>query len=199
MTPDLLAVVSLGAVVESGQNFKAGINLEIIDYATKQIKFSEQKIIKLNNTSPGASNSKRALSVANALHRTLMYAVFPPMIVGTDGQNVTIAQGSDYFKVGDRLVLKKLGQELRDPHTKEFLSYDYSDVGEAVVTYTDARITRAKISRLAIQTLSAETVSSERFQVSRIGQSIDDLLGVSENTGKIKKNKNDDIFLIDDD
>jgi hypothetical protein len=199
MAPDLLAVVSLGAFVESGKHFRVGVNLDVIDYATKQIKFSEQKNMKLNTDNLEVASGKRAVSVANALHRVLMYAVFPPMVVGTDGQHVTIAQGSDYFKVGDRLVLKKLGQELRDPHTKEFLSYDHLDVGEAVVTYTDARITRAKISKLAIPTLSAEAVLSERFQVARVGQSIDDLLGVTENSEKGKKKKSDDIFLIDDD
>jgi hypothetical protein len=121
------------------------------------------------------------------------------LVVGADGQFLTIAQGSDYFKVGDKLVIKKLGPSLRDPHTGEFLSYDQSDVGEAVVSYVDARISRAKVSKLLISGLNAETISTQTFQVFRLGQSLDDIFGSDEEKSSNNKKSKKDIFVTGDD
>ena len=137
--------------------------------------------------------------IASSLYRTVIYTTFPPLVVGADGQFLTIAQGSDYFKIGDKLVIKKLGQSLRDPHTGEFLSYDQTDVGEAVVSYVDARISRAKVSKLIISDLNTDTISSQTFQVFRLGQSLDDIFGSDEDkSGNAKKSKKD-IFVTGDD
>jgi len=199
MTPDLLAVISMGAISKEAKNIRVAVNLQVIDYSTRQIKFAEKKFIKLGLADTTTSSTSRINLVSGFLYRALIYAVFPPLVVGTDGQFLTIAQGSDYFKVGDKLILKKLGEELRDPHTKEFLSYDQIDVGEATVTYSDPRITRAKISKIIIENFNSEAVLSANFQVFRVGQSIEDLIGTKPNDSNTSKKNKESIFLTDDD
>ena len=199
MTPDFLAIVSIGAVAGSKGSQRVSVNLEIIDYATRLIKFSERKTIRVQSDEVHSRVVRKANMIASSLYRTVIYTTFPPLVVGADGQFLTIAQGSDYFKIGDKLVIKKLGQSLRDPHTGEFLSYDQTDVGEAVVSYVDARISRAKVSKLIISDLNAETISTQTFQVFRLGQSLDDIFGSDEEkSGNTKKSKKD-IFVTGDD
>jgi len=199
MTPDFLAVVSIGAVAGSKGSQRVSVNLEIIDYATRLIKFSERKSIRVQSDEADSRVVRKANLIASSLYRTVIYTTFPPLIVGADGQFLTIAQGSDYFKIGDKLVIKKLGQSLRDPHTGEFLSYDQTDVGEAVISYVDARISRAKVSKLLISDLNADTISIQKFQVFRLGQSMEDIFGSDETkSGNAKKSKKD-IFVTGDD
>ena len=198
MTPDVLAVVTLGATAGSRDAQRVSVSLEIIDYATRQIKFSERKSINVHSNEADSRVVRKANLVASSLYRTVLYTTFPPLVVGADGQFLTIAQGSDYFKIGDKLVIKKLGQSLRDPHTGEFLSYDQMDVGEAVISYVDARISRAKISKLNMPAMNAETISTQTFQVFRLGQSMDDIFGSSNAKGANAKSKSD-IFVTGDD
>lgn len=199
MTPDFLAVVSIGAAAGSKGSQRVSVNLEIIDYATRLVKFSERKSIRIQSDEADARVVRKANLIASSLYRTVIYTTFPPLVVGADGQFLTIAQGSDYFKTGDKLVIKKLGQSLRDPHTGEFLSYDQTDVGEAVISYVDARISRAKISKLTISDLNAETISTQTFQVFRLGQSLDDIFGSAEIKSSNSKKSKKDIFVTGDD
>lgn len=199
MTPDVLAVVTLGAAAGARDSQRVSVNLEIIDYATRQIKFSERKSISVHSNEADSRVVRKANLVASSLYRTVLYTTFPPLVVGADGQFLTIAQGSDYFKIGDKLVIKKLGQSLRDPHTGEFLSYDQKDVGEAVISYVDARISRAKIAKLNMPAINAETISTQTFQVFRVGQTMDDIFGSADAKGGNAKKKKSDIFVTGDD
>ena len=199
MTPDFLAVVSIGSVAGSKGSQRVSVNLEIIDYATRLIKFSERKSIRVQSDEADSRVVRKANLIASSLYRTVLYTTFPPLVVGADGKFLTIAQGSDYFKIGDKLVIKKLGQSLRDPHTGEFLSYDQTDVGEAVISYVDARISRAQVLKLSISDLNSDTISTQTFQVFRLGQSMDDIFGSTEvKSGNAKKSKKD-IFVTGDD
>jgi hypothetical protein len=200
MTPDFLAVVSIGSVAGSKGSQRVSVNLEIIDYATRLIKFSERKSIRVQSDEADSRVVRKANLIASSLYRTVLYTTFPPLVVGADGKFLTIAQGSDYFKIGDKLVIKKLGQSLRDPHTGEFLSYDQTDVGEAVISYVDARISRAQVLKLSISDLNSDTISTQTFQVFRLGQSMDDIFGSTEvKSGNAKKSKKDIFVTVDHD
>ena len=97
-----------------------------------------------------------------------------------DSGFITIAQGADFFSMGDRLVVKKMGAALRDPHTGEYLSQEQTDVGSAVVTYVDARITRARLS--GALALDQALIASHKFQVWRSGEAAGDLFGALPTT-----------------
>ena len=94
--------------------------------------------------------------------------MYPPIIVGASEGFVTIAQGSDFFAVGEKLIVKKVGAALKDPHTDEFLGYDQTDIGTAEIVFSDKRISRAKVD--GNLNFSELGLSNKEYQVSRSGQ-----------------------------
>jgi hypothetical protein len=150
--------------------------IEIIDYSTRHIRLSERKSIPLR---PGdeSSNLRRLALLARSLSRTVVQTIFPPTVIGQDSGFITIGQGSDFFSLGDRLIVKMMGASLRDPHTGEYLSQEQIDIGTAVVTYVDARITRARLS--GTLNLDQSVLVSQRYQVWRSGEFAGDLFGSS--------------------
>lgn len=195
VAPDFIAVVA--TTVTNRPDGRATVfgSLEIIDYSTRQVKLSEKKSMPLK-AGDDTSNTRRLASLAKGLSRAVIQTVFPPTVIGADDGHITIGQGSDFFAVGDKLVVKRMGATLRDPHTGEYLSQDHTDVGSAVVTYVDSRIARAKLAGTV--TLDAKGLSSKTFQVARSGESAGDFftgLGVfsdvstSSEGGKAKTTK----------
>ena len=167
VAPDVIAVVDT-KVFRSGlgrQTLEA--RLEIVDYATRQIKFSEVKRLPVDLEDPRAT-SARIRILARGLSRALLDTVYPPLIVGADGLYVTIAQGSDYFSVGDRLVVRRLGAAIRDPHTGEFLGFEHVDLGEAEIVYTDKRVSKGQL--VSPIDIDVEGIAAKAYRVSRLGQ-----------------------------
>ncbi len=171
VAPDFIAVVSTSTTRRPDGRTTVYGSIEVIDYSTKQIKFSEKKSIPLK-AGDQTSNSRRVASLGKGLSRAVVQTIYPPTVIGEDTGFITIGQGSDFFSVGDKLIVKKMGATLRDPHTGEYLSQDHSDVGAAVVTYVDTRITRAKLS--AAISLEPKLVAKQAFQVWRSGESSGD-------------------------
>ena len=168
VAPDFLAIVSaelLGG--SSGRQSLVG-RLEIVDYATRQVKFSEKKSFPLR-TGDDASNARRVGILSKGLSRAVLQTLYPPTLVGFEDNEITIAQGSDFFSMGDKLVVKRMGNALRDPHSGEFLSYDHSDIGRAEVTYVDARITKARLTGQV--PIEQKLVLNKKYQVWRTGES----------------------------
>lgn len=168
VAPDVIAVTGARITSGSGSKRYAEATLEIIDYASRQVKFSAKKRLPLK-AGNDTSNRRRIAMLAKGLSRAVVETMYPPTIVGARDGFVTIAQGSDFFAVGDKLVVKKMGAALRDPHTDEFLGYDQSDMGTAVIVFVDKRISRAKVEGgLAFDNLG---LSNRAYQVARTGQS----------------------------
>jgi len=192
MAPDFLAVVTVEAVGKGSAKPSVVGMLEIIDYSSRQVKFSEKKSFPLK-AGDEASNRRRVGMLGKGLSRAVIQTVYPPIVVGSDEGHITIAQGSDFFNKGDQLVIKKMGAAIRDPHTGEFLSNDQTDIGKAEVTYVDARIARAKISG-QLQ-LDPKLLADKKYQVWRTGESSDDFFaglsggGDGEKSGGGKKSK----------
>jgi hypothetical protein len=107
----------------------------------------------------------------------VIQTIYPPVVIGQDGAFITIGQGSDFFSMGDRLIVKKMGAALRDPHTGEYLSQEQTDVGTAIVTYVDARIARARLSSAV--TMDQTLLVDHKYQVWRSGETAGDLFGGS--------------------
>jgi hypothetical protein len=176
VAPDFIAVVGVTTTSRSDGRTAAVGTIEIIDYSTRQIRLSEKKSIPLR---PGdeASNLRRLALLARGLSRTVIQTIYPPVVIGQDGAFITIGQGSDFFSMGDRLIVKKMGAALRDPHTGEYLSQEQTDVGTAIVTYVDARIARARLSSAV--TMDQTLLVDHKYQVWRSGETAGDLFGGS--------------------
>lgn len=198
MAPDFLVVVTLEQVGQNSAKPSAVGSLEVIDYSSRQVKFSEKKSFPLK-VGDDTSNRRRIGMLGKGLSRAVVQTVYPPIVVGIDEGHITIGQGSDFFNKGDVLIVKKMGKGIRDPHTGEFLSTEQAEVGKAEVTYVDERIARAKVSG-AIQ-LDPKLIADKKYQVWRTGESTDDffagLTGGSSSKEGGKKSKK--VFATDDD
>ena len=168
VAPDVIAVTGARITSGSGSKRYAEATLEIIDYASRQVKFAAKKRLPLK-AGNDTSNRRRIAMLAKGLSRAVIETMYPPTIVGVGDGFVTIAQGSDFFAVGDKLVVKRMGAALKDPHTDEFLGYDQSDIGTAVVVFVDKRISRAKVDGTPV--FDSMGIVNRAYQVARTGQS----------------------------
>lgn len=200
LAPDLLAILSTELVGKGTPRQRVVVSMEVVDYASRQIKFSERKS-RLVKSDSYSRIDMMARGVAKGIYSTVIQTVFPPLVVGAYGSEITIAQGSDFFSKGDRLSLVKLGDAVRDPHTGEFLSYTRSSLGEAEVVYTDLRITQAKL--IGDTNLEPGLIATGKVQVTRRGQELGNLLfwgaddGESDGKGKLKSRQKS-IFVTGD-
>lgn len=177
VAPDFIAVANIYPMQSKDNKYVIEASLEIIDYATRQVKFSEKKTANLNS-SDEASVNKQINMLAKRLARVVIETIYPPLIVGADEESVTIAQGSDFFNVGDKCIIRERLNVLRDPYTKEFLGYEQKDIGSVEIIYTDKRISKAKImSKLE---LSIDKIASKKYQIWRSGDSSIDLFKAAD-------------------
>jgi len=198
VAPDFLVVVTLDPVGRNSAKPSVVGSLEVLDYSSRQVKFSEKKSFPFK-VGDESSNRRRIAMLGKGLSRAVIQTVYPPIVVGMDEGFITIGQGSGFFNKGDLLVIKKMGKAIRDPHTGEFLSNEQTEVGKAEITYVDERIARAKVSG-TIQ-LDPKLIAGNNYQVWRTGESTDDFFagltgGASGNDGGKKSKK---LFVTDDD
>lgn len=198
VAPDFLVVVTLDPVGRNSAKPSVVGSLDVIDYSSRQVKFSEKKSFPFK-VGDESSNRRRIALLGKGLSRAVIQTVYPPIVVGMDDGFITIGQGAAFFNKGDLLVVKRMGKAIRDPHTGEFLSNEQTEVGKAEITYVDERISRAKVSG-SLQ-LDAKMIAGNNYQVWRTGESSEDffagLTGGSSNADKGKKSKK--LFVTDDD
>jgi hypothetical protein len=164
VAPDLLIVV--GVEESAGRDGRRNLfgTLEVVDYSTRQVRFSDRKMIVIDPSKP-SSVKVRVSALARMLSRSVLETAFPPTVIGFSENLITIGQGKDFFSVGDDFVLYELGNELRDPHTKEFLSHERKELGGGKITYTDARISQGSLQQAVAINQSA--IAGRKIVVSR--------------------------------
>jgi hypothetical protein len=195
VAPDVIAVMEVVTRPNAKGRLIAEASIEVIDYATRQIKFAEKKRLPLKN-GDDAANSRRMGMLAKSLYRIILETTYPPLIVAASGDVVTIGQGSDFFTNGDKVVIKLIGKTFRDPHTQEYLGSEQEDVAEAQVIYVDKRISKARLisqSRITI----VNFVRSE-YRVTRAGASVGSFFDLLEvDTSAKGSGKKKSLFATD--
>ena len=200
VAPDFIAVVSVTSLGRPDGRRTAYATLDVIDYSTRQLKFSEKKSVPLKEGDK-VSNERRLASISKGLSRAIIQSIYPPIVLGSDGGFLTVGQGSDFFNMGDKLVVKKMGATLRDPHTGEYLSQDQSDVGTATITYVDKRIARAKLDKEVA--FEPALLAKRGYQVWRSGETSGDAFGglglFVDGDGTSPQKKGKKMFVTGDD
>lgn len=168
LAPDLLAVLSTELTGKGTSKEKVIVHLHLIDYASRQVKFSE-RVSRTLRADSASRLDLMARGVAKGLYRAVMQTAFPPLVIGVQGNVLTIGQGRDFFYKGDKVSIRQLGQALRDPHTGEFLSYEQQDLGTAEIIYTDPRISQAKV--MGGVSISPAMLVTGQIQVNRKNES----------------------------
>lgn len=172
VAPDYIAIAISRIMQDRNNESILEGSIEILDYATRQVKFSERKTIKLRSTDQANLNRQSNL-LAIRLARVIVETLYPPIVIGVDEDGITISQGSDFFTKGDKCVIKERRNALRDPYTKEFLGYETVDIGEAEITYVDKRLSKAKLQ--SATQFDLEKMADKKYQLWRSGQTSEDL------------------------
>lgn len=192
--PDYLAIVHVVNQNKSGSKSYAYGHLEIVDYSSRQVKFSDRKLMVLDANKSG-SIPIRMNVLAKSLSRSVIESVYPPTVVAVSEQDFTIGQGKDFFSKGDEVVVFELGKALKDPATNEFLSRERNELGKAIVTYADARITKAKLS--GKHAFNPRLIAQGSYIVSRTGSNVEDDDAPAASSEPTKKSKSVSNLLDD--
>lgn len=175
VAPDFIAVTTL-VITSSDQRQVAEATLEVIDYTSRQVKFFEKKSLTITSKDPIVIN-RRLQVLAKILSRAVIETVYPPIIVGVSEEGlITIAQGSDFFSVGDKCIVKEFAGNIKDPYTKEFLGHKLTEIGVAEIVSTDKRLSQASLKPGL--TLTPEMIAEKRYLVVRKSESTEDVLKV---------------------
>jgi hypothetical protein len=98
----------------------AEVSIRVIDIASGQVKFAKSY----------TDSSKAVVDIINS--------IYPLSVLALSLNGVTIGQGGDSIKVGERYRVYALGKELRDPYTNEFIERQAIPVGEIEIIETDS-------------------------------------------------------------
>lgn len=139
-------VVSREGLVEVGYR--------ILDVATNQIKFADYARVAVDEAGlsrQGAHmgsdrvESAMCMVAAEVIARKILNAIYPILVVAANGPEVTLNQGGDALRVGDRLEVYRRAKKLQDPYTKEFIGYDESRVGMIEIVRVNAKTSLATL------------------------------------------------------
>ena len=140
--PELVIIVGLEELAESGSRLRGRISIEVIDYGSGQIKYQNSSPILLK-VKDKASAQRRLQVAGSELSKLLISHIYPPLVVGWNGQSMTLGLGDGFFSVGEVVqVYESLGG-LRDPYTGEFLEENLSPICQAVIRNVTSRVALA--------------------------------------------------------
>jgi len=140
--PELVIVVELDELVESGSRLRGRISIEVIDYGSGQIKYQNSSPI-LPKVGDMASAYRRLKIMGSELGKQLISHIYPPLVVGWNGETMTLGLGDGFFNVGEVIqVYESLGG-LRDPYTGEFLEENLRPLCKAVIKDVTSRVALA--------------------------------------------------------
>ncbi len=120
------------------------IDVRVIDIATGQIKFA-QTYINPGRLTPSISLSQYASEIGSDIGHVISTAIYPIAVVAVSGSEVTFNQGGDTVQLGRVYRVVSLGQNLVDPHTKESLGQEESEVGRVEITTVTDRTANARL------------------------------------------------------
>lgn len=140
--PELVILVGLNDLAEGGNRLRGRISIEVIDYGTGQIKYqnSSQILLKIGDM---ASAHRRLQVIGSELSKQLISHIYPPLVVGWNGESMTLGLGDGFFTVGDVIQVHESMGGLRDPYTGEFLEENLRPLCEAVITNVTSRVALA--------------------------------------------------------
>jgi curli biogenesis system outer membrane secretion channel CsgG len=121
-----------------------GIDVRVIDIATGQIKFA-QTYTNPGRLPPGMNLSQYASDIGSDIGHVISTAIYPIAVVAVSGSEVTLNQGGDTVQVGRIYRVVSLGRNLVDPHTKESLGQEESELGRVEITTVTDRTANARL------------------------------------------------------
>ena len=143
VAPDLLAVINTELTEVNNGKVDLMATFEVIDYSTKQIKFSRNKRMRLKKVDSESKIRRKVSILSKKLYHSLAEKLFQPMVIGGSSEKITIGQGRDFFTVGDIVLLQRKGAPLHDQYTGESLGRELTSIGKAEITFVNPNISIA--------------------------------------------------------
>ncbi len=137
---------------------RARLAWRVIEAPTGMVMLSdtvtETQVKKITATTadaelPGVTSLADA--TARRIGQRIMDSIYPLMPVAFSGASLTIGQGGDTLKVGQRFDLILYGEILRDPYTKEPLGREEKKVGLVEVESVLPKTSQAKVIECSIK------------------------------------------------
>jgi hypothetical protein len=194
--PEIIAVVGLGRLTDTGTRLRGRVSVEVINYASGQIKY-QNSIPVLLKKGDLASAHRRLVALGSELSKQLIANIYPPLVVGWNGTSMTLGLGDGFFAEGDVVRVHESLGGLKDRYTGEFLEENLRPLCEAVITTVTSRISLAKPRGDCGSPFTSHSLDelaeleARMFVVTRISyDSFQSGSGLS--TSKSKSNKNSD-------
>ncbi|SIT72420.1 Curli production assembly/transport component CsgG [Ectothiorhodosinus mongolicus] len=138
---ETVAVTGQIRVIKNGA---VRINVNIIDAATGQIRFSNSYATELGR--PASSMGGMLSTVATNSIADVVQRIYPLRIIQiTDGGNVFLNAGGSMLRPGMTFTVYSEGEALVDPYTGESLGGAEQEIGVIEVTRVESRFSVAKI------------------------------------------------------
>lgn len=141
--PELIAIVSVRDLVQAGSRVRGKVLVDVIDYASGQIKYRNSLDLVLRERDE-ARNQVLIGQVVSELSRQLIAHVYPPLVVGWNGSQMTLGLGDGFFSEGDTVEIKESLGGIRDRYTGEFLEENLRLICRATVRSVSSRVSLAQ-------------------------------------------------------
>ena len=143
--------VSLLAILDAkAKPWKKGrdivnVLLRVVEADSRQIIYSDtQKMIVKDTDSPAKLNMKIG-GLISSIYKKLINKIAQPRVLGLSNGQLTVSQGSDYFKIGNNVEILHSKSGLKDPYTGESLGPTQSVIAKGQVTFVNANISKVKV------------------------------------------------------
>lgn len=141
--PELVVIVGVYDLARAGPRIRGRLGVEVVDYTTGQIKYKNSQPIVLR--ARDQSRNQAILEESGKdLSRALIANIYPPLVVGWNGEQLTIGLGDGFFSEGDSVEIKESLGGIRDRYTGEFLEDNLRTRCRAVVKSVGPRVSIAE-------------------------------------------------------
>ena len=143
--------VSLLAILESkAQPWKNGrdivnVSLRVVEADSRQIIYSDTQKMIVKDTDSSAKLNMKLGGLVSSIYKKLIKKIAQPRVLGLSNGQLTVSQGSDYFKIGNQVEILHSNSGLKDPYTGESLGPIQSVIAKGQVTFVNANISKVKV------------------------------------------------------
>jgi hypothetical protein len=126
---------ALTSEVTGKKQFSASVDFQVIDISTRQIKWAGTVKQVADNVETLAEFS------AQTIGESITQTIYPLRAIKIDDPAaIVVNQGSDTIKVGQVFKAYRLGEELKDPYSKESLGRAEQEIAVLKITKVDAKV-----------------------------------------------------------
>jgi len=131
------------------------VGYNVIDVTTGQVAFADLLKLpvgdaELSSFGSGDPASSLCDLAGERISRRILEAIYPILVVSVSGDTITMGQGGDGIKVGDRYEVFEQGKKLYDPYTKESIGREETGRAMIEVIRVNAKQSQARVINSSI-------------------------------------------------